>query len=170
VQGLLVVRTVVAMVVAVVLLSGSSGRAHPTGGYRPDLPPAALTNGCWPLPAGVVLDFPHQVRTDGDLGDPPRRQLVLQFDVIDADTARAELREAFLVAGFADSRDDREQLVFERPGFGTVSALVTPLPGAEDFVVRGTIVLDLPVSAPSTSDPVCDQPSSTKRFTAAAGS
>ena len=134
--------------VALVLLSGSFGRAHPTGSYRPDLPPAALTNGCWPLPGGVVLDFPHQVRTDGEVGDPPRRHLVLQFDEIDADTARDLVEEAFRSAGFVQSSPaGSERLAFEKPGVGAVTAEVTPLPGAgEEYVVRGTIVLDLPSS------------------------
>jgi hypothetical protein len=157
----------VGVAVALVLLSGSFGRAHPTGNYRPDLPPAALTNGCWPLPAGIAFDFPHQVRTDGDIGDPPRRHLVLQFDVIDADTARARVEEAFRSAGFEQSSSaGAERLVFEKPGYGSVIADVTPLAGAEEYVVRGTIALDLPSSAPLTDDEVCDQPFSTKRFAA----
>ncbi len=157
----------VGIAVALVLLSGSFGRAHPTGSYRPDLPPAALTNGCWPLPDGVVFGFPHQVRTDGDVGD--RRQLVLQFDVVDAETAREMVEQAFQAAGFAQSSSaGAERLVFEKPGFGSVSADVEPLPGAEEYVVRGTIALDLPSSAPPSDDPVCDQPFSTKRFAAVA--
>ena len=153
--------------VALVMLSGSLGRAHPTGSYRPDLPPDALTNGCWPLPAGVRLDFPYQVRTDGDVGHPARRRLVLQFDLVDPDTARSEVGQAFRSAGFAQvSSSDTGPLVFERPGLGRVSAEVTPLAGAEELVVRGTIVLDLPASAPLSVEPVCDQASSTKRFAA----
>jgi hypothetical protein len=157
--------------VVVVLLSGSFGRAHPTGNYRPDLPPAALTNGCWALPVGVDLDFPHQVRTDGDVGEPPRRHLVLQFDEIDAETARDEVSEAFRSAGFEQgAAADPQQLSFEKPGVGSVTADVTPLEGSEDYVVRGTIVLDLPSSEPLTDDPVCGQTFSTKRFADAGGS
>jgi hypothetical protein len=158
----------VGLAVAVILVSGSFGRAHPTGNYRPDLPAAALTNGCWPLPTGVVFDFPHQVRTDADIGDPPRRHLVLQFDVIDVATARERVADAFRSAGFEQSGSaGAERLVFEKPGFGTVSAEVTPLAGAAgEYVVRGTIVLDLPSSAPLTHDPACDQTFSTKRFAA----
>jgi hypothetical protein len=157
----------VSVAVGLVLVSGSFGRAHPTGSYRPDPPPAALSNGCWPLPPGVAFDFPHQVRSDADVGDPPRRRLVLQFDVIDADAARALVDDAFVSAGF-DRRvsTDPERLVFDKAGFGTVNAEVTPLPDAEEFVVRGTVVLELPTSEPLTTRPVCDQPFSTKRFLA----
>lgn len=155
------------VVLGLVALSGSFGRAYPTGGYRPDLPPEALTNGCWPLPAGVELDFPHQVRTDGDGLAPGRRRLVLQYDVIDAATARMRVSEAFRSAGFEQRPSpDPERLVFEKTGVGTVSAEITPLTGAaESFVVRGWIVLDLPSTPPVTDDPVCGEPFSTKRFT-----
>jgi hypothetical protein len=157
----------VAVAVGLVLVSGSFGRAHPTGSYRPELPPAALSNGCWPLPPGVTFDFPHQVRSDADVGDPPRRRLVLQFDVIDADAARALVGDAFVSAGF-DRRvsTDPERLVFDKASYGTVNVEMTPLPAAEEFVVRGTVVLDLPTSEPLTTSPVCDQPFSTKRFLA----
>lgn len=156
----------VGLIGVLVLLGGSFGRAHPTGDYRPDLPPAALTNGCWPLPAGVVLDFPHQVRSDGDFGEPPRRHLVLQFDVIDAETARERLVESFQSSGFEwTSSASNERLVFEKAGVGSVTATVTPLDGADaDYVVRGTIALDLPSSEPLTDAHVCGQPFSTKRF------
>lgn len=159
------VLALTAAVLALIVVSGSFGRAHPTGSYRPDLPPAALSNGCWPLPAGVVFDFPHQVRTDAELGDPPRRRLVLQFDVVDADVARRLVGEAFVSAGFDRGvAADPEQLVFDKAGVGPVTAEVAPLPGAEQFVVRGTVVLDLPTSEPEEPSPVCDQPFSTKRF------
>ena len=168
----IVTISLVCVAVALILLSGSFGRAHPTGSYRPDLPPAALTNGCWPLPDGVVLGFPHQVRSDGEAGDPPRRHLVLQFDEIDAVTARHLVEEAFRVAGFVQSSPaGNEQVVFEKPGVGAVTAEVTPLSGAgEEYVVRGTIVLDLPSSpSPLVDAPVCDEPFSTKRFDAEEG-
>ncbi|HYG92231.1 MAG TPA: hypothetical protein VD859_01480, partial [Nocardioides sp.] len=49
----LAARVAVAVVVlAVLLLSHRIGRAEPTGDYRPELPPDALTNGCYPLPSG----------------------------------------------------------------------------------------------------------------------
>ena len=46
-----------------------------------------------------------------------------------------------------------------------VTATVTPLPDLPaDAVVRGRLVLDLPATPLSSTDPVCADPYSTKRF------
>ena len=46
-----------------------------------------------------------------------------------------------------------------------ISAVVIPIdPLREDQIVRGTIVLDLPVVARQSSAPVCSDVTSTKRF------
>ena len=155
-----------AVVLLLVVLSPSFGRAHPTGNYRPDLPPAALNTGCFPLPAGLVLPFAHQVRTDGDVDTPggPRRRLVVQFDLVDADTARAALYEAFVAAGFARVPGPPEQATFSRPSTGPVGVTVTALDVAPDVVVQGYVVLDLPSIPVASQDPVCDDPYATKRF------
>jgi len=93
---------VAAVLLALVLVSPHVGRAEPTGNYRPPLPAAALSTGCYPLPAGLSLDFPYQVRTDGDVG--PRRRLVVQYDEVDRATVVRRLDAALARAGLpADS-------------------------------------------------------------------
>ncbi|WP_460846163.1 hypothetical protein [Nocardioides ultimimeridianus] len=160
--------------VVVVLLSPSFGRARPSGSYRPLLPPDALTNGCYPLPAGVRLDLPYQVRRDGDTvvpGEGRRRRLELQYDLIDVGPATSRLSESFVRAGFRETGSSAgptpgsRSIRLARKGIGTVSAVVTPLsPLGSDQIVRGTIVLDLPVAAPASDSPVCSDPGSTKRY------
>jgi hypothetical protein len=166
--GLLVVGVVL------VALSPSFGRADPTGAYRPPLPPDALTNGCYPLPDGVKLDFPYQVRRDGDSGG--RRHLVLQYDLIDQEDAVAALERSFEAGGFTNDPDPviikvgppsagTVAVVLEKPGAGTVFGTVTPLsPLKKDQIVRGTITLDLPAEKAQSSAPVCSDVTSTKRF------
>jgi hypothetical protein len=138
-----------------VLVSGAFGRAQPGGNYRPELPPAALENGCWPLPEGVRLDFAFQVRTDGEIAGPqgPRRRIVLQYDLIDAATARSRIHDAFRAASYA----------------GDVRVDVSALTGvASDSIVRGTAVIELPSTPRQSDSPVCAEPFSTKRFAAGA--
>lgn len=157
----------VVVVLVLVALSPSFGRAEPTGNYRPDLPPDALTNGCYPLPDGLTLDFPYQVRTDGDVTveGEQRRELTVQYDVVDADDVVESLTSSFREAGFTTVTDSGDELAFERPDTGTVTATVTPLEDIpDDSIVRGTVVLDLPSVPLSSDDPVCDDPYSTKRF------
>ena len=158
-----------AVVVGLVLvaLSPSFGRAEPTGSYRPDLPPDALTNGSYPLPDGLTLDFPYHVRADGDvrIDGGPRRELRLQYDVVDADEVVESLTASFLDAGFTSIAGSGDEPAFERADTGTVTATVTPLEGVpDDSIVRGTIVLDLPSIPVASDDAVCDDPYSTKRF------
>lgn len=160
-------RSVIAglVVVAAVLtaLSPQFGRATPSGEYRPPLPPDALSNGCYPLPAGVEFGFPYQVRTDGDVGG--RRILVIQYDLIDLEDAVRGLENSFLVAGFDRTDDQPTELGFTKPGVGEVNAAVASLdPLTDDQIVRGTITLDLPVVERQSDDPVCFDVTSTKRF------
>lgn len=153
-----------------IALSPQFGRAEPTGNYRPDLPADALTNGCYPLPDGVTLDFPYQVRTDGDVGK--RRHLLVQFDEIDADEAIVDLTAAFTEAGFSsEPTGTAGHLAFEKPGVGRVTADVSALPDVSaDSIVRGTIAFDLPAIPVQSSSSVCLEPYSTKRFEPEAGS
>lgn len=170
-SSVLVRRALVALAVVVglvlVALSPSFGRAEPTGSYRPELPPDALTNGCYPLPDGLTLDFPYQVRSDGDVtvAGEPRRELRVQYDVVDAAEVVESLTASFLDAGFTEATEPGAELAFERADTGTVTATVTPLEGVPaDSIVRGTVVLDLPSIPVASDDAVCDDPYSTKRF------
>ncbi|MBC7632838.1 hypothetical protein [Aeromicrobium sp.] len=163
--------TVVALAAIILLIIGFSasfGRAQPIGSYRPDLPPPALTNGCRPLPDGVAFAFPHQVRSDGDVGPAghERRRLVMQYDLIDADAVRRKVTEAFLSAGFVQAKPPSPGgLVLTERGVGRVGIKVTALKGVpETSIVRGTLVLDLPVSELTSHGPACSQPYSTKQF------
>lgn len=171
------VGTVLLVCAVLVALSPTFGRAQPSGAYRPLLPPDALTNGCYPLPAGAKLAFAYQVRRDGDVtipGEGRRRRLQLQYDLVDIDAATAALTESFTRVGFrvvpdatgaapAGSRSVR----LTKPGIGPVSAVLTPMsPLRPGQIVRGTIVLDLPVARRASNAPVCSDPASTKRFTA----
>ncbi|MFA6298183.1 MAG: hypothetical protein WC642_03395 [Nocardioides sp.] len=162
-----VIGLVVVVVVVLVALSPTFGRAEPTGSYRPVLDPDALTNGCYPLPDGVTLDFPYQVRTDGDVtvDGEQRRELRVQYDVVDADEVVESLTASFRDAGFTTETDSGDELVFERADTGTVTATVAPLEDVpDDSIVRGTVVFDLPSIPVASDDPVCDDPYSTKRF------
>lgn len=157
----------VVVVLLVVALSPSFGRAEPTGNYRPDLAPAALDTGCYPLPEGLTLDFPYQVRTDGDVivDGEQRRELRLQYDLVGAEEVVESLTASFLDAGFTAVAPTGDVLEFERADAGSVTATVTPLADVpEDSIVRGTVVFDLPSVPLASDDPICDDPYATKRF------
>jgi len=142
------VAAAVVLAVVAVLISPALGRAVPSGNYRPPLPPDAIELGCYPLPRGLTLDFPYQVRADGDVDG--RRILTLHWDEL----ARADVRRRLDVA-------------LERAGLPRRAATVTPFPGlSPDAIVRGTVVLRLPVVALSSEDPACTDPRTTKRFPA----
>ncbi|MCW2815076.1 MAG: hypothetical protein JWN84_2531 [Nocardioides sp.] len=145
---------VVAGLVAVVLLflSPTFGRAPVSGQYRPLLPPDGLTTGCYPLPGGVVPDFAYVLRRDGEVLDAQglHRRAVLHFDRVDAAEAVATIVAQFEAAGVA-------------PDVRVSARDFDGIP--DDAVVRGEMVLDLPVVAEQSDDPVCDDPNSTKRFT-----
>lgn len=137
------------------LISPHVGRAEPSGDYRPVLPADALASGCYPLPAGLRIDFPYQVRRDGDVGPPARRhrRLVLQYDLVGPGVVRSRLAAALRRAGLP--RD---------------AATVTAYPRIpSDSVVRGQVVLRLPVARreSAVADPTaCYDPFTTKRFPA----
>ncbi|WP_193608211.1 hypothetical protein [Nocardioides lijunqiniae] len=161
------VGLVLLLAVALVLLSPRFGRAEPEGSYRPVLDPPALELPCYPLPEGLVLDFAHQVRTDGDVqvDGETRRALVVQYDLVDADEVRERLTASFVEAGFTPETGTGDALVFTRPDTGPVSAEVEQLSGIpDDSTVRGTVLLDLPSVPVASDDPVCDDPYATKRF------
>ena len=159
-------------VLAVLFMSHRFGRAEPTGDYRPELPPAALATGCFPLPGGVTLDFEHQVRRDGDVevDGELRRVLLGQYDRIDEDEALAAIVSDFEEAGFvASQRPAPYDAVLRRPGGDrgdVVRVMVEQLPGIDDdTLVRGTFALDLPVVEPRPDAPeVCSDPKATKRW------
>lgn len=143
---LLLLATCVALLA--VALSPTLGRAVPSGRYRPPLPPDTIALGCYPLPAGLSIDFPYQVRSDGDVHG--QRVLVLQWDELDAADVRRLLDAALA-----------------RAGLPRRSAAVTTYPGAgPGTIVRGTVVLRLPVVALASDDPACRDPATSKRFPA----
>lgn len=144
--------------VVLVVVSPAFGRAEPTGNYRPSLSPDALTNGCYPLADGIVLDFPYQVRHDGDVDG--HRELVLHWDELTPAELEADLDRSLTSAGYtADG-----ELAWTK-GDHRVEASVTELPDLpEDSIVRGLLTLELPSTPLSSDDEVCDDPYSTKRF------
>jgi hypothetical protein len=154
---------VVAVLCAVLAFSNAFGRAEPSGRYRPDLPPAALETGCYPLPAGVELGFPHQVRSDGDIDG--RRRLVLHYDLMGEDEARTALVAAFTEQGFRERpAGGPDHVALTGPGGVRVTARLTPFDVPDDNVVRGEIVLDLPVTTLASDTATCAEESTTKRF------
>ncbi|KAA1427774.1 hypothetical protein [Nocardioides antri] len=142
----LLVVAAVALTVLAILVSPALGRAEPTGRYRPQLPADPLELGCYPLPPGLTLDFPYQVRKDGDVDGV--RVLTLHWDELDAAEVRRRLAAALVGAGLPRR-----------------SATVTPFPElTPDMIVRGEVVLRLPVARLSSADPACTDPATTKRF------
>ena len=138
--------------VVLVLLSPTFGRATVSGSYRPLLPPDGLSNGCYPLPGGVVPDFAYVLRSDADTLDASglHRRAVLHFDRVDAAEATRTIEAQFAAAGVAS---DVRVVARDFNGIG------------DDAVVRGEMVLDVPVQRVRSQDPVCEDPNSTKRFT-----
>ena len=126
-----------------VVVSPALGRAVPSGAYRPDLPPDTIELGCYPLPKGLTLDFPYQVRADGDVRG--HRVLTLQWDQLDASDVRRRLDAALRRAGLPRS-----------------AATLTPYDGRA--IVRGAIVLHLPVARLASNAAACRDPETTKRF------
>lgn len=161
----------VASVLVVLLLSHSFGRADPTGNYRPARTTDAIASGCFPLPGGARLDgLAYQVRRDKDVRTDagPRRRLRGQYDLVGRDEAVGRIVAAFAKVGFRERarRTHGRTLVVElarRQQSVGVSAADLPDTG-EDTLVRGEFVLDLPVVAVAEDDPVCSDPTSTKRY------
>lgn len=164
----LVFAAAATLVVVVLLLSHTFGRALPTNNYRPLLPAAALSTGCFPLPGGAHLDLSHQIRHDADVDTThgPRRVLRGQYNLVTRDEAERRLVEAFVAVGYVKSRRTTDgPIILTKPGEVDVSVSVTALPDtSEETLVRGEFVLELPVVAAAKDDPVCSDPKSTKRW------
>ncbi len=135
-----------------VVLSPLFGRADVGGSYRPLLPADGLTNGCYPLPGDVRLDFPYVLRRDSQIvaAEGLRREVVLHFDRIDAAEAIARTEETFRAAGVLDQVDIRAR-DFEG--------------NDDDAVIRGEMLLRLPVTSVRPTGVDCLNLWSTKRIT-----
>jgi hypothetical protein len=158
-----------AVILVLLVISPSRGRATPTNNYRPLLPADALASGCFPLPGGARLDLPHQIRSDQDVltSRGMRRELRGQYDLVDRDVAERRIVTAFRSAGFEESPRVLEDgaVTLTNPSAGSVTVSVTDLPGSDaGMLVRGSFVLDLPVSRPASTAEVCGEPASTKRW------
>ena len=152
------------VLVVIVAISPSRGRASPLGIYRPPVPTEALASNCFPLPDGVRLDFPHQVRSDASVGHG-RRRLVVQYDLVSAATVTTRLISTLTAAGFATMPESADGVLgFDRAGVGTVEVTVEPyshLPAGS--IVRGQVLLDLPVTPMGSASRQCADPAVTKR-------
>ncbi|GAA1095786.1 hypothetical protein GCM10009668_10050 [Nocardioides dubius] len=159
---------IVALLAAVLIVafSNSFGRAEPTGNYRPPLPAAALDTGCYPLPDGVDFDFSFQVRRDGDREreDGIRRELRIQWNLVDLEQASKDVLAAFTDAGFTVISDEERSATVTRADVGEVSWRLTPLDVSPETVVQGWVVFDLPAIARQSDAEECGWPSVTKRF------
>lgn len=170
-------RWVVALgaVVAVLLALVVGGRlddAPTVGSYRKPLPPSPFGTRCDPLPEGVVLDLPVQLRTDRWLATPSGtvRRLTLHYDLRDEDEAETAVVQALRDAGFApvaaaeDADPDIERW-FDRPDYGRVGVRVVPFDVDPASVVRGRLDLDLPPgSLDQATASACTDYVQTKRF------
>lgn len=162
------------VVLVLLLLSHTFGRAVPTNNYRPLLTTDAIESGCYPLPGGVRLDgLAYQVRWDEDVATAQgeRRHLRGQYDLVDRDEAERRLVAAFEDVGFAasasdDGGDPTTGTTVLRKGAEEITLTVTEIPGTSaETLVRGEFLLDLPVAELARpDDPVCGFPSSTKRW------
>ncbi|NPC96803.1 hypothetical protein [Nocardioides sp. zg-DK7169] len=163
----------VLLLVVLAAVGATQGRAEPTGNYRPELAADTLEVGCYPLPEGVVLDFPYVVRRDGDAAaaSGARRHLVLHWSLLETDEVRERLAATLADAGFdveAGSTGD-DVLSARRAETGgaatVVEARLTELDNpSPDPIVRGVLELDLPVAERASDAPDCDNPFVTKRF------
>lgn len=137
--------------VVLVFVSPVLGRSPVGGQYRPLVPADGLTNGCYPLPGGVVPDFAYVLRRDGDTLDAHglRRRVVLHYDRVDGAQATATIQAQLDQAGVGDE----------------VHVSTRDFDVPDDAVVRGEMVLDLPVVAVASDEDVCRDHNSTKRFT-----
>lgn len=100
-----------------------------------------------------------------------RRSMVLHWSLFDLDEIRDRLRASFTRAGFevAGRGDTGPELSLTRTepdgSITHVRARLTELDNpAPDPIVRGVLVLDLPVAARSSADSDCANPFVTKRF------
>lgn len=160
----------VVVVLVVLLLSHSFGRAVPTNNYRPLITTDAIESGCFPLPGDARFDgLSYQVRSDGDVETPAgdRRHLRGQYNLVERDEAQRLLVAAFTAVGFAATTPavGSDPVVLRR-GEEQVTIVVTELPDtSEETLVRGAFELDLPVAEPARpDDPICRSATSTKRW------
>ena len=102
-----------------------------------DAPPARVWDVVEPIEHHV--DWMHDavaIRFDGE----QRRELTLQYDLVEAYEVVESLTASFQDAGFTAVTATDDELTFERPGTGSVTATVTPLADAEEgSIVRGTV-------------------------------
>lgn len=158
----------VILTLAVLLLSHTFGRATPSGNYRPPQTVKTLETGCFPLPGGARLDaLPHQIRRDRDIetSGGPRRELRGQYDLVGRDEAMARILEAFEEVGLRETARAEEDGVLRVALAGRkvrIQVFAEDLPGTA--LVRGEFRMDLPVIEPARDDPICSEPSSTKRW------
>ncbi len=164
---MLVVLLLVAMVVG-----GRLDDAPTDGRYRPALPPQPFGTICDPLPDGVVLDLPVQLRADRllDTRGGPVRRLDLHYDLRDEAEVEFEVTAAFRGAGFrpaspATGADPAIEQWFERADYGRVGVAVTPFDVDDSSVVRGALTIDLPAFSLDLATRVaCRDFVQTKRF------
>ena len=165
------------VVLVVLLLSHTFGRAVPTNNYRPLLTTDAIESGCYPLPGDARFDdLAYQVRWDEDVATPEgeRRHLRGQYDLVDRAEAERLLVAAFERVGFVaggpgggdDGGDPTTGTTVLRKGTEEITLTVTEIPGTSaETLVRGEFLLDLPVAELARpDDPICESPSSTKRW------
>ncbi len=160
-------------VVVVLVAMGVGGRLEdaPTGGqYRPAIPPSPFGTICDPLPDGVVLDLPVQLRTDRWAPAGTVRRLTLHYDLRDEADAEADVTAALWRAGFrpvapAEGADPVVEQWYDRPDYGRVGVTITPFDVDASSVVRGRLDLDLPPgSLDDTTASACTDYVQTKRF------
>ncbi len=163
------------VVVVVLVAMGVGGRlddAPTEGQYRPAIPPSPFGTICDPLPDGVVLDLPVQLRTDRWLAAPAGtvRRLTLHYDLRDEADAEADVTAALWRAGFrpvapAEGADPVVEQWYDRPDYGRVGVTITPFDVDASSVVRGELDLDLPPgSLDDTAASACTDYVQTKRF------
>jgi hypothetical protein len=159
------------VVLVVLLLSHTFGRAVPTNNYRPLLTTDAIESGCYPLPGDARLDgLAYQVRWDEDVETPEgeRRELRGQYDLVGRDEAMGLIVASFAEVGFAEQDrtvDGGTVEVELTRGRERVRVSAADIPGTgPDTLVRGEFRMDLPVVDVARDDPVCSDPKSTKRW------
>jgi hypothetical protein len=162
----------VVLVLVALVVGGRLDDAPTAGRYRPALPPSPFGTICDPLPDGVVLDLPVQLRRDRWLATKRGtvRRLTLHYDLHDEEDAEHQVRLALRAARFspvapAEGADPAIEQWFDRPDYGRVGVTVAPFDVDPSSVVRGRISIDLPPgSLDETTASACTDYVQTKRF------
>lgn len=162
----------VGVVLVAMVVGGRLDDAPTEGRYRPALPPSPFGTICDPLPDGVVLGLPVQLRRDRWLATDGGtvRRLTLHYDLHDEEHAARQVRLALRAAGFspaapAEGADPAVEQWFDRPDYGRVGVTVAPFDVDPSSVVRGRISIDLPTgSLDDTTASACTDYVQTKRF------